>query len=83
MIGAGKLGSRHAEIYSRLPGVEVDGPAPAPLLRLRGRYRWHLLAKGRVASTLHRAVRAALAGGPPPGRQGLRIEVDADPLDLW
>jgi primosomal protein N' (replication factor Y) len=73
---------RLAGLLQTRGGVEVDGPAPAPLLRLRGVYRWHLLAKGRVASTLHRAVRAALAGGPPSGRQGLRIEVDADPLDL-
>jgi primosomal protein N' (replication factor Y) len=74
---------RLAGLLQDRPGVEVDGPAPAPLLRLRGAYRWHLLAKGRVASALHRAVRAALTGGPPPGRAGLSIEVDVDPLDLW
>jgi primosomal protein N' (replication factor Y) len=74
---------RLAALLQGKPGVEVDGPAPAPLLRLRGTYRWHLLAKGKAASPLHRAVRAALAGGPPPGRAGLRIDVDADPLDLW
>ena len=73
---------RLAGLLQGIPGMEVDGPAPAPLLRLRGAYRWHLLVKGRDASMLHRAVRAALAGGPPPGRAGLRIEVDADPLDF-
>jgi len=74
---------RLAGLLQGVPGVEADGPAPAPLLRLRGAYRWHLLAKGGTAAALHRAVRAALAGVPPPGRAGLRIEVDADPLDLW
>ncbi len=82
-VNARAAAERLAGLLHGVPSVEVDGPAPAPLLRLRGVYRWHLLVKGGMSSTLHRAVRAALAGGPSPGRAGLRIEVDTDPLDLW
>jgi primosomal protein N' (replication factor Y) len=45
-------------------GVELLGPAPAPLSRLRGRFRFQLLAKGANEAALRRVaerLRAALA----------------------
>jgi len=38
--------------------VEVLGPAPAPLARLRGRYRYHLLLKAPTQQALHEVARA-------------------------
>ncbi|MCC7161176.1 MAG: primosomal protein N' [Anaerolineae bacterium] len=51
--------------------VEVIGAAPAFFQRLRGRYRWHILLKGRGAHDL-------LAAYPPPPNW----RIDVDPIDL-
>ncbi len=57
--------------------VEVLGPAPAPLNRLRGRVRWHLLLKSgsRVAVT-------RLLQKVPLRSKGVSIEIDRDPYSL-
>ncbi|MFQ5839598.1 MAG: primosomal protein N' [Candidatus Methylomirabilales bacterium] len=59
----------------------VEGPAPAPLARLRGRYRWHLLVKGRKAQELHVLVQKGLEGKRQAPGEGLRIDLDVDPAD--
>ncbi|GBD29164.1 Primosomal protein N' [bacterium HR32] len=64
----------------RLEGVEVLGPAPAPLSPLRGRYRWHLLVRGQDGEPVRRALRAALERWRPPA--GVRVAVDVDPLEM-
>ncbi|WP_027193386.1 replication restart helicase PriA [Megalodesulfovibrio gigas] len=59
-------------------GVQVMGPAPAPLPMLQGRKRFHLLFKGEDWSRL-RAVFAALK---PLQDDTLRLTLDLDPLDM-
>jgi primosomal protein N' (replication factor Y) len=44
-----------AETLASIPDIEVLGPAPAPLSRLRGRYRFQLLVKAAERETLLRA----------------------------
>jgi primosomal protein N' (replication factor Y) len=67
----------------RVPGTTVHGPAPAPLYRVRSRYRWHLLVTGRNVGALHRGV--AQAGrqlrASPAGR-GMRLDLDIDPASV-
>ncbi len=69
------------ELASRLEGADLLGPAP--LLRLRGRYRAQLIAKTseprRVAS---RAGRLLAAAAPAMRRAGLAVVVDVDPQSL-
>ncbi|MDD5559087.1 primosomal protein N' [Candidatus Methylomirabilis sp.] len=60
--------------------VTIEGPAPAPLYRLKGRYRWQILAKGHDSSTLHRWVKETIALLPPLEQAG--VEIDVDPVDL-
>jgi primosomal protein N' (replication factor Y) len=70
----------------RAGGIRPDalsGPAPAPLYRVRGRYRWQLLVRGRDAGRLHacvveaaRRLRASKAG------RGVRLDLDVDPASL-
>jgi primosomal protein N' (replication factor Y) len=62
-------------------GVEVVGPAPCPIDRLRDRWRWHFLLKSDGPRRLG-AVLRFLAGrhGQPSG--ALRIEIDRDPESL-
>ncbi|MDP2480701.1 MAG: primosomal protein N' [Candidatus Palauibacterales bacterium] len=64
-----------------LEGVDVVGPAPCPIDRVRGRWRWHFLVKSDRAAPLG-AVLRYLSGrrGQPSG--GLRLEIDRDPDSL-
>jgi primosomal protein N' (replication factor Y) len=57
--------------------VEVLGPATAPLARLRGNWRMHVLLK----SSRRAALRATLRALPPRVQHGRRI-VDVDPHNM-
>jgi primosomal protein N' (replication factor Y) len=61
--------------------VEVLGPAEAPLAKLRGQFRYHLLLKGLDHKTLNYFCQQVLGDQKwlPPG---VRISVDVDPLNL-
>ncbi|HRP08805.1 MAG TPA: hypothetical protein PLL69_10000, partial [Gemmatimonadales bacterium] len=58
----------------------VLGPAPCPVERVRGEWRWHILVKGDPAA-LGRWVRTVgprLAGS----RRGVRMSLDREPVNL-
>jgi primosomal protein N' (replication factor Y) len=60
--------------------IEVLGPAPAPILKLRGRYRWQILLKGKHAPSL-----LALAAGAQaliPRTSRARLHIDVDPYSM-
>jgi len=61
-------------------GIDVLGPAPAPLARLRGQYRHRLLVRAdrsvRLQAWLHRWL--AMVRMPP----GVRLTVDIDPYSF-
>ncbi|HET6637183.1 MAG TPA: helicase-related protein, partial [Gemmatimonadota bacterium] len=73
---------RVAESARGHEGVTVVGPAPAPLERLRGRWRHHALLKAGSPQPLDRVLRELarreeeLVGGSS------RLEIDRDPLSL-
>jgi primosomal protein N' (replication factor Y) len=61
----------------RLAGaLSVLGPAPCPIARLKGRWRWHVLAKSAEPRALGRVVRAWR------GRTRGVVIVDRDPVSL-
>jgi len=60
--------------------LRVLGPAPAPLMRLKDRWRFQVLVKGPDKAATHAPVRTALARVPV--REPVRIEVDVDPQSL-
>jgi len=64
------------------PGVEVLGPAEAPIQRLAGRFRWMLLLKGPRIAPLQRLARQVLDDPGLKGGAGERIAVDVDPYHL-
>ena len=74
-----------AEIVRRLEpatataGVIVLGPAPAPLVRLRGEHRVQFLLKSTRRADMRRALETVLAGMPQVRR---RVTVDVDPLTV-
>jgi primosomal protein N' (replication factor Y) len=71
-----------AAIAARAPGIEVVGPAPAPLARLKGRWRWHFLLRSPDRALLGRLTRY-VARRAPQARGGMvRVIVDRDPVAL-
>jgi primosomal protein N' (replication factor Y) len=60
-------------------GVDVVGPAPAPLTRLRNRFRHRFLVRGPARAPL-RAALIAVARAQPDRRT--RVVIDVDPVNM-
>jgi primosomal protein N' (replication factor Y) len=60
--------------------VDVVGPAPAPLARIKGRWRWHLLLRSADRRLLGRVMR--FAGRRAPSPPTVRVVFDRDPVSL-
>ncbi|GAJ28708.1 primosomal protein N' [Acidomonas methanolica] len=63
-----------------LPGVEILGPAPAPLALLRGRHRRRLLLRAPRAIALQPILRHWLTGLRLGAQE--RVEIDIDPVSF-
>ena len=57
----------------------LSGPAPAPLERLQGRWRFQILLRASDRKRILAALEASIPERPPAG---VRIDVDVDPQDL-
>jgi primosomal protein N' (replication factor Y) len=64
----------------RIDGMEVYGPAPAPLAMLRGRHRFRLLVHARRALDVQDVIRAWL--GALDWSPKVRVAVDVDPYSF-
>ena len=62
-------------------GVELVGPAPAPIERLQGRWRWHFLLRSGSSRALTTVCRALVEGFTPRGAD-VRLALDRDPVAL-
>ena len=62
-------------------GIEVLGPAEAPLTVIRGRYRFRLLVKAAREADLQAYLRLWLSEAPKP-KGDLRLNVDIDPYSF-
>jgi primosomal protein N' (replication factor Y) len=79
--GAAERAVRWLEPRLRGGPVELVGPAPAPIERLHGRWRWHFLLRTGSVAALSAACRA-LAEGFTPGGADVRMALDRDPIAL-
>jgi primosomal protein N' (replication factor Y) len=59
--------------------VKIMGPAEAPIAKIKGRYRWHMLLMGENVSTLHRLTRDILANTKTTDST---VTVDVDPINF-
>ncbi len=66
----------------RQKGVEVLGPAPAPIDRIRDRYRWQVLLKGTEVPPLHIVCSKILEEQSGFSKGDIRIAVDVDPESM-
>jgi len=62
--------------------VQILGPAPMPLSRLKDQYRWHLTIKGKKPETLGALARLVMDTKAPTGLSGVRVQADVDPMTL-
>lgn len=65
----------------QLPAVLL-GPAPAPLNRVRNRFRYHLVVKARGANVVRQLLSRARDVGTGPPWNRLLVAVDLDPQNL-
>ena len=62
--------------------VRVTGPAPAPLARLRGLFRFQVLLKARARGRLQSVLREALQAHAAQRHSERHLTVDMDPVSL-
>ncbi|HEY8395082.1 MAG TPA: hypothetical protein VIK92_09825, partial [Thermaerobacter sp.] len=65
-----------------VPGGEVTPAAPAPIERLRGRWRWHVLARATDQDALLEATRAAASRVRASLPDDVLLQLDADPMSM-
>jgi primosomal protein N' (replication factor Y) (superfamily II helicase) len=73
-----------AEVLHAMPpdgGLEILGPVPTPVYKLRNDFRYHALVKADRPDGLRRAFEA-LESAPPGWRRGVRLRLDVDPMGL-
>ena len=64
-----------------VPGVQVLGPAPAPIAKLRGRMRFQLLLLADGVRPLH-ALARRLADVADQAPSGVKVALDVDPASM-
>jgi len=69
-----------ARAAPEVEGMQVYGPAPAPLSMLRGRHRQRLLVHARRSLDVQDVIRGWLGGLEWP--RGVRVTVDVDPYSF-
>jgi len=80
--GAARLGQKAKKLAAGddvKARLTVIGPMEAPLAKVRGRYRWQLLVRGKQVRPLHAFVRRLVEGSDI---QGCEIRVDVDPVNF-
>jgi primosomal protein N' (replication factor Y) len=76
--------SRWMSRWIRGSGSRVDliGPAPCPIERLHGRWRWHFVLRARSAGDVGRACAAMIMDHELRGGGDVRLALDRDPVAL-
>ena len=62
--------------------LTVLGPAPCPLEKLRGRYRYHLIVKSKSDEAIEHTGAFLARTVKPPGKGNCRMILDRDPSSL-
>jgi primosomal protein N' (replication factor Y) len=64
-------------------GLRVLGPAPAPIERIKQRYRWQVMLKSRELKPMRAALAAMRAEvGPSAERDDIYLAIDIDPVRM-
>ena len=61
--------------------IEILGPSTAPFAKMRGKFRWQMLAKGKSPQSLHRFAKELSSKMDAPLRgKGVNLDIDVDPV---
>jgi len=71
---------KHLNAEGQGDGIDVIGPAPLPLYRLRGHFRWHVMIRGTSIESLGASVRKALKNWKR--KKGVFLAIDVDPISI-
>ena len=77
---AGNVADRLRQEATTMPVVRVLGPAPAPIARLRDRFRWHVQVHGPEGVALRDLVARATASLKTP--DDVAWIIDVDPVEM-
>jgi primosomal protein N' (replication factor Y) len=62
-------------------GIEILGPSPAPFAKMRGKFRWQMLAKGKSPQLLHQFAKELASRMETPLKgKGVNLDIDVDPV---
>jgi len=61
---------------SKPKAISILGPAPLAIAKLRGRYRWHIIVKGKEVGLINNFLRKILGEFKVPGSIVLTVNVD-------
>jgi primosomal protein N' (replication factor Y) len=76
---ARECGTKLEEAVAPLAGTRIQGPAAAPLARIKGVWRFQILLRSTHRVALRRAVEAVLL---PRKWKGVEIAIDVDPINI-
>lgn len=68
-------------LVNRSAGVQILGPSPCPLARLRGKYRYQILLKSDDRRSLRRLL-ASLDDGRSLLAKQVAMQIDVDPVEM-
>lgn len=75
--------TEESDLLAGSRGIALLGPAPMPLSRLKGQYRWHLTLIGQRAGSLARVLREVIHRDQERKRtRRCRLQVDMDPVSM-
>ncbi len=69
-------------LVAKTTDAQVVGPAPAPLARIKGRWRWHMIVRAAEPRVLGKVLRYAVRRAPHTQRGQIRVIFDRDPVTL-
>ncbi len=76
---ATQCGSQLEEAIRPLAGTRIQGPAAAPLARIKGVWRYQILVRSPQRVALRRAVEAVML---PRKWKGVEVAIDVDPVNI-
>jgi primosomal protein N' (replication factor Y) len=74
-----ECGLRLEKALEPVAGTRIQGPAPAPLARIKGVWRFQILLRSTMRTALRRAVESVLL---PRKWKGVEVAIDVDPINI-
>lgn len=62
--------------------IEILGPAPAPLAKVRGKHRWQMILKSRDGELLRQVCREVMAKYYKEQKSSVTVTIDVDPIGM-